>query len=405
MYLPCLEFLSFKLCRRLTHFPVVMQKMDKPLIVLMIGTAIKKFPNSIGNLTGLEYIDMSVCKRLNDLSSSFLLLPILATLRIDGFSQVGKSFKRFKVIHSVVEEGFSNLVTLHLSGSNLSDEDLHIILECFPKLEDLNVSHSNFASIPQCIKGSYVLRILDVSYCRNLKEIPELPLSIQKVDARYCESLTSKASSVLWSMVYEEKERIQVVMPATKIPNWFYLGGRKGIPLFWARNNFPVIALAFELGEVKENDKINKDTLTSKVLPGMVSSKSHVVGLHLFIDGKEIYHKDYGYCSVGEHHMLVCDLRILFNDEEWKGLNACFGRNWKTVQVQCESQLIINRWGLYVYKQKTNHTGDNISFDIPHGDNGNPDSSIWFGSKGNSSYARAENKTCVRKYESKRSIW
>jgi hypothetical protein len=175
--------------------------------------------------------------------------------------------------------------------------------------------------------------------------------------------------TILMLQVYEEKERIQVVMPATKIPNWFYLGGRKGIPLFWARNNFPVIALAFELGEVKENDKINKDTLTSKVLPGMVSSKSHVVGLHLFNDGKEIYHKDYGYCSVGEHHMLVCDLRTLFNDEEWKGLNACFGRNWKTVQVQCESQLIINRWGLYVYKQKTNHTGDNISFDIPHGDN------------------------------------
>jgi len=119
---------------------------------------------------------------------------------------------------------------------------------------------------------------------------------------------------------------------------------------------------------VKESNKITTDTLTSEVLPGMVSSKSHVVGLHLFIDGKEIYHKDYGYRSVGEHHMLVCDLRILFNDEEWKGLNACFGRNWKTVQVQCESQLIINRWGLYVYEQKTNHTDDDISFDIPHGD-------------------------------------
>jgi len=143
---------------------------------------------------------MSICKRLNDLLSSFLLLPKLASLRIDGFSQVGKSFKRFKVIHSIVEEGFSNLVTLHLSGSNLSDEDLHIILECFPKLEDLNVSHSNFASIPQCIKGSFVLKILDVSYCRNLKESPELPLSIQKVDARL----------ILWTLNFKGIKRAMV---------------------------------------------------------------------------------------------------------------------------------------------------------------------------------------------------
>lgn len=200
MYLPSLEVLSFNLCKRLEHFPEVTQKMDKPLKIRMIGTAIKKFPESIGNLTGLEYLDMSNCIRLSDLSSSFFLLPKLATLKVDGCSQLGESFKRFREIHSVVN-GCSNLVTLHLSDSNLSDEDLHIILESFPKLEDLNVSHNNFASVPKCIKGSLHLKCLDVSYCRNLKEIPELPLSIQRVDARYCGYLTSKASSVLWSKV------------------------------------------------------------------------------------------------------------------------------------------------------------------------------------------------------------
>jgi Leucine-rich repeat (LRR) protein len=76
-----------------------------------------------------------------------------------------------------------------------------MIFESFPKLEDLNVSHNKFASLPKSIKGSLHLKSLDVSYCRNLIEIPELPLSIQKVDARYCESLTSKASDVLWSKV------------------------------------------------------------------------------------------------------------------------------------------------------------------------------------------------------------
>jgi Leucine-rich repeat (LRR) protein len=200
MYLPSLEVLSFNLCKRLEQFPEVMQKMDKPLKIWMIGTAVKRFPNSIGNLTGLEYIDMSFCRRLSDLSSSFFLLPKLSTLRIDGCSQLRKSFKRFKESNSVAN-GSSNLVTLYLSDANLSDEDLNTILESFPNLEDLNVSHNKFASLPKSIKGSLHLKSLDVSYCRSLMEIPELPLSIEKVDARYCESLTSKASSILWSKV------------------------------------------------------------------------------------------------------------------------------------------------------------------------------------------------------------
>ncbi|MCH81806.1 TMV resistance protein N-like, partial [Trifolium medium] len=90
--LPSLEVLSFNLCKRLEHFPDVTRKMDKPLRISMIGTAVKRLPNSVGNLTGLEYIDMSFCRRLDDLSSTFFLLPKLATLRIDGCSQLRKSF-------------------------------------------------------------------------------------------------------------------------------------------------------------------------------------------------------------------------------------------------------------------------------------------------------------------------
>ncbi|XP_057454512.1 TMV resistance protein N-like isoform X2 [Lotus japonicus] len=367
MYLPALEVLSFNLCRRLEHFPDVMQKMDKPLKIHMIGTAIKKFPKSIGNLTGLEYIDISMSRRLSDLSSSFLLLPKLGTLRIDGCSQLRGSFQRFKEFHSEAND-CPNMVTLYLSDANLSDEDLHIILESFPKLEHLNVSHNNFASLPKCIKGSLHLKSLDVSYCRNLKEIPELPLSIQKVDARYCGSLTSKASSMLWSKVCEEKKEIQVVMPKTKIPNWFDIScvSNEDVPLFWARRKFPVAALALVFGNSREINVIQKDTFISDFLPGMMTDMSHVVGLHLFIDGQEICRKDYHYCSVGEHHVLVCDLRILFSDEEWQGLDACLGDDWKAIQVQCESSLTLSSWGVYVYKQKSNT--DDIQFKFSHPD-------------------------------------
>jgi hypothetical protein len=200
IYLPSLEVLSFNFCKRLEHFPDVTEKMDTPLRICMIGTAVKRFPNSIVKLTGLEYIDMSFCTQLDDLSSSFFLLPKLATLRIDGCSQLRKSFIKFKEMHSIAN-GSSNLVKLYLSDADLSDEDLHIILESFPKLEDLNVSHNKFSSLPKSIKGSLHLISLDVSYCTNLTEIPKLPLSLQKLDARYCERLTSMASSSPWSKV------------------------------------------------------------------------------------------------------------------------------------------------------------------------------------------------------------
>ncbi|GAU47482.1 hypothetical protein TSUD_265540 [Trifolium subterraneum] len=97
----------------------------------------------------------------------------------------------------------------------------------------------------------------------------------------------------------------------------------------------------------------------------MASDKSsHFVGLHLFVEGQEICRKDYDYCIVGEHHVLMCDLRTLFNDEEWKDLDASLGDEWKKIQVQFESPLIVNHWRVYVYKQKTKT--DDIQFSFPY---------------------------------------
>lgn len=174
--------------------------MDSPLKIHMRNTSIKEFPESIGNLTGLEFIDMSFCKGLKDLSSRFFLLPKLITLKIDGCCEVGESFQRFKEGH-LVENVYPNLETLHFSEANLSFKDIHAIIENFPKLEDFKMSHNGFEILPKCIRGSLHLKNVDVSFCKNLREVPELPLSIQKIDATHCQSLTLEASSLLWSKV------------------------------------------------------------------------------------------------------------------------------------------------------------------------------------------------------------
>ncbi|KAL2326485.1 hypothetical protein Fmac_025543 [Flemingia macrophylla] len=361
MYLPSLEILSFNFCNKLENFPEVVRKMDRPLKILMINTAIKKFPESTCKLTGLEYVDMSTCTGLKDISS-FVSLSKLVTLKMNGCPQLAESFKIFRKRHSEANI-LSNLKALYLSNSNLSYEDLSVVLQIFPKLENLNVSHNEFESLPECIKGSLQLKNLDVSFCRNLREIPELPSSIQSVDARYCQFLTTKSSSMLLSKVYKEMERISVVMPETEIPKGFHCIYSEDIPLFWARRKFPVVALAFVFKEVETKEDKQMDT--SELLPRVVSAEeSYTVGLNLYIDGQKICRKDHNYYSVGYHHVLVCDLQILFNDEECKGLDAYLGDDWRAIQIQCESTLVQNHWGVYVYKQKTNI--DDILFSFPN---------------------------------------
>nr|KYP57825.1 TMV resistance protein N [Cajanus cajan] len=333
MYFPSLEVLSFNLCRRLEHFPHVMKKMDKPLKIHMMSTAIKELPKSIGNLTGLEHIDMSICKGLESLSSSFLLLPKLATLKIDECSQLGGSFKKFKESHSLAN-GCPNLVKLHFCDANLS-------------------------ALPKCIKGSFHLKSLDVSFCRNLREIPELPLSIQKVDARHCLSLTLEASSVLWSKASNGRRQVVMPMLRKEIPEWFDCICTQEIPHFWARRKFPIVSLALVFRESKETVSEIEDAIES--LNGVVHW--HTVSLHLFIDGQEICGRDYHYLNVGEDHVLLCDLRILFNDEEWNDIDTSFGDDWKVIQIQYDSSLILNNWGVYVHKQETNM--DDIQFRLP----------------------------------------
>jgi Leucine-rich repeat (LRR) protein len=197
MYLPSLQVLSFNFCKKFEYFPQVMQKMDMPLQIHMINTAIKEFPKSIDNLTGLEYIDMSICKELKDLSSSFLLLPKLVTLKIDECPQLRTSFERFKECHSEAN-GYPNVETLHFGRANLSYEVVNAIIEKFPKLEHLKVSNNRFVALPNCISESLHLKSIDVSFCENLTE---LPLNIQKIDARNCHSLTPEESNSLWSKV------------------------------------------------------------------------------------------------------------------------------------------------------------------------------------------------------------
>ncbi|KAG5010084.1 hypothetical protein JHK82_018701 [Glycine max] len=144
------------------------------------------------------------------------------------------------------------LETLIFNSAFLSDKDVHAIIYNFPNLKDLNVSSNNFKSLPAHIKECTKLTSLDVRYCYKLRKIPELPSSVQKVEASGCNSFATETSNILWSQVRKDMKRIE--MPKRKIPEWFdYVNG--GYPVFEARGKFPTVALVFVFGKEKFNPK------------------------------------------------------------------------------------------------------------------------------------------------------
>nr|KYP68875.1 TMV resistance protein N [Cajanus cajan] len=291
---------------------------------------IEELPKSIKKLIGLNYLDMTYCMRLQHLPSSLFMLPNFVTLHIGRCHQLRESFRMSKGNHSTCPK----LETLHFEDANLLEEDIHMIIYNFPNLKDLNLSWNNFVSLPTCIEEYTKLTCLDVSYCKMLREIPELPSSVEKVDATLCNSLASETSNMLWSQVRKETRRLEVMMPKRKIPEWFDYVSKGSFLIFKARGKFPAIALAFVFGEM--------DAKAKKTLP----IEWRAIGMNLFIEGER---RQCHAFAMGENHVFLCNLQVLLSLEVWD-----VGNDWKTIEVHCETELSLCSWGVYVYKHETN---------------------------------------------------
>ncbi|KAL4599268.1 hypothetical protein ACB092_11G115200 [Castanea dentata] len=159
--LKSLEWLNLRSCKRLKKFPQIHPEMKcvKNLYVHLGGTCIRKFPSS------LRY-----------LASGFKVLTLPAVQNLD------LSFLLYR---------FKSLTSLDLKHFNRNMLDLNIWLkpDYFPVLEYLDLSNSNVVTIPESITKFTRLQTLLLRDCEQLQEIPRLPQSIVKLDARNCRSL------------------------------------------------------------------------------------------------------------------------------------------------------------------------------------------------------------------------
>ncbi|KAF7824977.1 TMV resistance protein N-like [Senna tora] len=354
MWLPSLTSLSLKNCQRLEHFPEIVGEMKNIWFLDFEGSGIKALPQSISNLIGLEGLGLNRCRNLRDIPFSFFMLPNITDLYLveTKSCQIRDSFRNFQS-SDLAATSSSNLRKLSFRRGGLSDEDLHVILKCFPKLECLYIEENDFVSLPACIKESVNLRILYLNRCKKLQEIPELPSSVEAVYAQDC-PLISDTTSMLWTQIITEVHGLQVVMCATEIPDWFDYRCKGNVVSFWSRQKFPVFAVAFAFKKGQN-------------AYGFFQADLYVNGYYiqcLSPLGKSI--------TITWDHVIVYDVRSLLREKEVVIHDKFVEHDWNFVELKgvmwdgvYDSKC---SWpgecGAYVYRQETNM--DDFGFHYPN---------------------------------------
>ncbi|KAM5552907.1 hypothetical protein ABKV19_025237 [Rosa sericea] len=185
-------------CSKLATFPKILVKMDSLRELSLQGSDIRELDESIENLIGLEYLDLTECKNLTTLPCSIYGLQNLGFL---GLGECSKLVRFPTNTKNLNDDGCSlslpKLRVFSIAGcSLLSDCDFLMTLDCWETLWLLDLSRNNFVSLPACLTKFVNLHGLDLRDCKRLREIPELPPNIDDLRISGCELLEERLSTL-----------------------------------------------------------------------------------------------------------------------------------------------------------------------------------------------------------------
>ncbi|KAH0977681.1 hypothetical protein GBA52_027400 [Prunus armeniaca] len=198
-------------CISLENFPEIKGKMESLKYLDLSETSIKELPSSsIQHFTHLKTLSLRGCENLTNLPCSIYELKHLETItvrkcsKLVSFPKMAKSEDSRSAESLVTLQGgnlaFPKLSRFYVGGSNLSDiADFLLTLDCMTTLTRLDLSGSNFVSLPVCINNFVNLDKLWLVRCNRLREIPDLPPALRLLDVSDCLSLerVSKLSKIL----------------------------------------------------------------------------------------------------------------------------------------------------------------------------------------------------------------
>ncbi|RVW76724.1 Disease resistance-like protein CSA1 [Vitis vinifera] len=244
--LKSLTTLSCPGCSQLKTFPAILETWEN------LRTAIEELPSSIQHIRGLRYLNLAYCNNLEFKCGSCwnkaIIIIIPGNNGIPGWISEQKKGSQITIKLPIdcnlvnLPESICNLRFLKYLNVNLCSKlekfpDNLGSLQCLEGLEAagfdsnqvlraihsdvcymspckaLNLSINYFSSIPARINQLSNLRILDLSHCHKLLQIPELPPSLRGLDVHVCpclETLLSPSSLLGFSLFKCFKSAIEV---------------------------------------------------------------------------------------------------------------------------------------------------------------------------------------------------
>ncbi|KAM5551045.1 hypothetical protein ABKV19_027422 [Rosa sericea] len=213
--LPKLKILDLSHSLDLVTTPDLSGLSNLERLILEGCTNIAEIDESIGDLEKLVSLNLKYCKNLEKLPETIDRLTSLQELNLSGCSNLALhantatnmmsffsllSNKSWKSIWSRVSPRKSveptslslinlprSLVQLSLVNCNISE--IPYDLSSLSSLKSLDLRGNPFMSLPENMKSLIVLESLRISGCKNLKMLPELPPSLNELQAMQCTSL------------------------------------------------------------------------------------------------------------------------------------------------------------------------------------------------------------------------
>ncbi|MFS7990222.1 putative P-loop containing nucleoside triphosphate hydrolase, leucine-rich repeat domain superfamily [Helianthus anomalus] len=185
-----LEALYLRGCEKLQQFPDIRLNMDS-LVTLNLGiTKIEIIPPSVARFcTNLVSFDLRNCRKLKRIEGNFHLLKSLKDLDLSYCIGL-QSFHHDGLVSLKLPQFPRFLRKLDLSWCELGDGDIPSDIFCeLLNLQVLDLRGNKFSRLPSGLSQIPCLKLLDMSWCYNLLELPDLPSSIAILKATGCPSL------------------------------------------------------------------------------------------------------------------------------------------------------------------------------------------------------------------------
>ncbi|KAF2290869.1 hypothetical protein GH714_016000 [Hevea brasiliensis] len=234
--LKALEIVWLIGCSNITKFPRVSMTVRE---LYLSETSIKEVPSSIEFLTGLEILEMISCNKLLRIPSTISKLKSLEILvlshcsKLESFPEILEPMDSLACLYLDYCENLKRLPDsiynlkslehLHLSGTAI--QELPSSIEHLNCLKELKLDEcKKLVSLPSSIHKVSQLRSIYLSYCKSLRALPELPLSLKVLEANGCramETFSSNRKSNFMNLSFtncfklDQKERSEIIENTT----------------------------------------------------------------------------------------------------------------------------------------------------------------------------------------------